>query len=298
MAKRKERDESRYVRVAKLAHALTEAVLPRYWHKKSPQTFTVPQLAACVLLMFYLNKSYRDMEEWLLATDQVRQALDLTAVPDHTTLYRTYRRLRLKHLDGLRRRLLDQAGVQESVIAVDTTGFRPTQASPHFDDRRGRPYRHFIKPGYAVGTESQFILAWRHGQGPGSDLPFLPGLRRDASRYGARTAAGQPAWVLVADKGFDRADRHPSELIPPHRKGHWLTRPRYWERAHLVDAARLDGVYGQRWKCETVNSVIKRKFGDTVRSRKPSHQRRETAVKGLVYNLHVCPPASSLQQSN
>ena len=184
---------SRYVRVAALAYELTQAVLPRYWHKKSPQTFTVPQVAACVLLLFYLNKSYRDMEEWLLASDQVRQALDLTVVPDHTTLYRTYRRLRMKHLDQLRQTFLDQAGVQESIIAVDTSGFRPTQASPHFEDRRGRPYRQFIKPAYAVGTDSQYILAWRHGLGPGSDLPFLTGLRRDASSYGARSVTGQPA---------------------------------------------------------------------------------------------------------
>lgn len=278
---------SRYVRVAQLAYALTQQTLPRFWHKKSPQTFTVPQLAACVLLMFYLNKSYRDMEEWLRATDQVRQTLELTQVPDHTTLYRTYQRLRMKHLDQLRRTFLDQAGVRERIIAVDTSGFRPTQASAYFEDRRGRPYRQFIKPGYAVGAESQFILAWSHGRGPGSDLPYLGKLRRDARRYGARSETGQSAWVLVGDKGFDRAARHPSEIIPPKRKGKWLQRPAYWERAELLMAARLEGVYGQRWKAETVYSVIKRKFGDTVRSRKPSHQRRETALKGLVYNLHV-----------
>lgn len=298
MAKRKARDASRYVRVAQLAYALSAAVLPRYWHKKSPQTFTVPQLAACVLLMFYLNKSYRDMEEWLLATDQVRQVLELTEVPDHTTLYRTYRRLRIKHWDGLHRRLLDQAGVQESVIAVDTTGFRPTQASPYFEDRRGRPYRRFIKPGYAVGADRQFILAERFGWGPGSDLPYLAPLRRHAQRYAARSPSGPPVWVLLADKGVDRAARHPADVIPPCRRGRWQTRPAYRQREELVAAARLDGVYGQRWKCETVNSVIKRKFGDTIRSRQPAHQRRECAVKALVYNLHVRPSVLSLQQSN
>ncbi len=31
--------------------------------------------------------------------------------------------------------------------------------------------------------------------------------------------------------------------------------------AELVIQARLDGLYGQRWKCETMHSVIKRKFG-------------------------------------
>jgi hypothetical protein len=54
----------------------------------------------------------------------------------------------------------------------------------------------------------------------------------------------------------------------------------------LVAAARLDGLFGQRWKTETVNSVIKRKFGDTIRSRKTQLQNREPIVKGLVYNIH------------
>jgi hypothetical protein len=47
--------------------------------------------------------------------------------------------------------------------------------------------------------------------------------------------------------------------------------------------------------------VIERKFGDTIRSRKRSHQRRESAVKALVYDLqrrlvHALP--RSLQLSN
>jgi hypothetical protein len=76
--------ESRYVTVAKIAYRLTKQALPKYSHAKSPHHFELPQLAACVLMMFYLNKSYRDMEEWLLATDKVCQALGLSRIPDHT----------------------------------------------------------------------------------------------------------------------------------------------------------------------------------------------------------------------
>jgi|SRR3972149_5756343 len=54
--------ESRYVKVARIAYHLTQEALPRYSHPKSPHHFTLPQLAACVLLMFYLDLSYRDME--------------------------------------------------------------------------------------------------------------------------------------------------------------------------------------------------------------------------------------------
>ena len=59
------------------------------------------------------------------------------------------------------------------------------------------------------------------------------------------------------------------------------------EREELVAAARLDGFLDQRWKVETVNSVIKRKFGDDIRSHKPSRRYCEPIVKGLIYNIHV-----------
>jgi hypothetical protein len=65
----------------------------------------------------------------------------------------------------------------------------------------------------------------------------------------------------------------------------------------LIATARLDGLFGQRWKTETVNSVIKRKFGDTIRSRKTQLQNREPIIKGLVYNIHR-EFRLSLQQSN
>ena len=83
--------KSRYVKVAEIAYRLTKQTLPQYSHPKSPHHFTFPQLAACVLLMFYLDLSYRDMEEWLLATDKVCQALELPRVPNYSTLQRTYK---------------------------------------------------------------------------------------------------------------------------------------------------------------------------------------------------------------
>jgi len=281
----KERRESRYVRVARLAYSIARQTLPQYTHPKSPHIYTFPQLTACVLLGFYLDVSYRDLEEWLLATDQVCRVLELKRVPDHTTLYRTYRKLRMKDLERMKRALLEQLDVEEEMIAADSTGYRLTQASAYYQSRAGRTYREWIKGVYAVGTDSQLILAWRQGRGPGSDAPFLGGLRRDARRYG-HYEGRRLHWTMLADGGFDGRGVQGGDLIPPVRRHGKLSAAERRARADLVSAARLDGIYGQRWKSETVHSVIKRKFGDSIRSRKRSHQRREPAVKGLVYDLH------------
>src|SRR5688500_9418546 len=97
--------ESRYVTAAEIAYRLTSRALPKYSHAKSTtHHYELPQLAACVLMMFYLDLSYRDMEKWLLATDKVCQVLGLPRVPDHTTLQRTHQKLR--HL-GFERMKID-----------------------------------------------------------------------------------------------------------------------------------------------------------------------------------------------
>src|SRR5581483_1525546 len=59
--------------------------------------------------------------------------------------------------------------------------------------------------------------------------------------------------------------------------------------ADWVSAAPLDGVQGRRWKTETVNSVIKRKAGDDIRSRRRSLQNRQPVVKGLGFDILVWP---------
>lgn len=280
-----EKRESRYVKVARIAYHLTRQVLPRYSHPKSPHHFTLPQLAACVLLMFYLDLSYRDMEEWLRATDQVCQELELPRVPDHTTLQRTYKKLRKLDLDRMKNQLLNEQGVEEATIASDSTGFSPGQASLYYQTRTRRWYRHWVKGAYAVGTESQFILAWQAGRGPSNDAAHLKALRRGSSRYGQHVGRRR-AWTMLADAGFDGEGVEALDLIPPIRRHGKLVNPARKARADLVSAARLEGWFGQRWKSETVNSVIKRKFGDTIRSRKTRLQNREPIIKGLVYNIH------------
>jgi hypothetical protein len=66
---------------------------------------------------------------------------------------------------------------------------------------------------------------------------------------------------VLAEAGFDAKELNPLDTIPPIRRHDTLVDPDRKARADLVATARLDGLFGQRWKTETVNSVIKRKFG-------------------------------------
>jgi IS5 family transposase len=277
--------ESRYVQVARRAYAVSQAVLPLYSHRNSPKTYTLPQLAACVILKFYLNIPYRDMEEWLLASDTVCTVVDLKNVPDHCTLARTFRRLDKKWLDEMQRQLLADEKLSEEYIAGDSTSFSLSQASSYYRTRSGKRFNDWIKGAYAVGTHSQLIVGSSSRAGRLPDFVFLRRLKRQARHYGLYKGR-QRHWYFLGDKGFDAKEITDLDLVPPIRRYGKITDPKRQERADLVSQARLDGIYGQRWKVETVNSVIKRKFGGTIRSRIWFLQRREAIIKGLVYNIH------------
>ncbi len=277
--------ESRYVKVARLAYQIAKQELPLYSHPKSPHKYTFPQLASCVILTFYLNMSYRDAEEWLLASDKVCNALGLRQVPDHSTICRAYSRLTKALMEKMLRRLLKLLGIQEEFICFDTTGFRESHESAYYLSRTGRRYRSWRKGAYAVGAKSQMVLATGHGRGPGSDSVFLNLLKRKSSVWGKKER-GRRAWLCLADSGFDGEGVSQLDIVPPIRRGGNIVDAARIARRELVDQARLDGVYGQRWKVETVISVIKRKFGDSIRSIKERLKDREVDIKGLVYAFH------------
>ena len=120
---------SRYGNVAHIAYHLTQAALPRSSHPKRPQHDPLPQVAACVLLLVSRDRSSSDMAAWLLATDQVRQALALPTVPDHTTVQRTFKQVRMVDVEKMQNQLLDEQGGDEESVAADRTGCSPGQAS-------------------------------------------------------------------------------------------------------------------------------------------------------------------------
>lgn len=176
--------ESKYVRFARLAYGVARASVARYAHPKTPQRFTQPQIVVCLLLTQYLNLSYRNTEEWLLASAEIQAVLELSAVPDHTTIARMLKRLTLPRLEAMLAHVLNQLEGKEDVVALDATGFRFTQASAYYTTRSGRKYRAWVKGVYAVGTESQMILAWASAHHVVHDTRFVAPLKLRIARYG------------------------------------------------------------------------------------------------------------------
>src|SRR5579884_4058366 len=79
--------------LARQALAAARAALPAYSSKYSRKDFTQHQLFALLALRQFLRLDYRGLEQHLRDWSDLRAALDLAKVPDHSTLQKAAARL-------------------------------------------------------------------------------------------------------------------------------------------------------------------------------------------------------------
>lgn len=250
---------------------LSQQVVDRYSHKYSKQTFTQPQLIVLNLIRIKCDWTYRETKEALLLMPGVREALNLDSVPHHTTIQKAFDRL-----DATIWRLLLTKTVngfdQSGHAGIDSTGFERSRASRYYTQRT-KMKLNAVKTTILVDVSSQVILDCHLTTTRKHDTQIGPTLLKKHSDLQS----------LVADKGYDTKElRHPlrSQNIRP------LIRHREFRSVDKAANARMnDDDYNQRQKVETVFSVLKRKYGDRIRSRKWYRQFREMIARMVVYNL-------------
>ena len=277
------------VKFAAVALEIASAAVPRYRTSRSKHVFTQPQLLALLLLMRYEDWTFREAEVRLKEHSDLRQALGLVRVPDHTALYKFMRRLDERVLDGALEqtvRLMPPPPSGGAVVAVDTTGLEACSVSTYFVRRFGgeRSYKHFLTYGAAVDTRTLTIRAQTVSRGPGGDSKLLPVLVKAALRCG-------PVGVVVADAGFDSHANH--RFIREKTGALSVIRPgkgRPGDGAHGVRAEMKSSfpkkVYGRRSLIETVFSMIKRKLSPRAPGRLEATRRLQALLLGVAFNVY------------
>ncbi|MBK8031265.1 MAG: hypothetical protein IPK17_17595 [Chloroflexi bacterium] len=87
----------------------------------------------------------------MLASAEMRDTLELSEEPDHTTISLMLKRLTLARLETMLTQILNQLVGKQDVVALDATGFRFTQASAFYTTRSGQQYRAWVKGVYSSG---------------------------------------------------------------------------------------------------------------------------------------------------
>ena len=282
---------------AKTALAVMNEVVPPYGSKYSKHTFTQPQLMTILCLMRFEDWTFREAEVRLAEHSDLRAALGLERVPDHTTLYRFMRRVTDEMLDevltAVATRLVPRRRGrkrQKAVVAVDATGLAPGSVSTFFINRRtdrgeGLPWRHWCKWTVVVDVLRRCVLAQAARQGPYNDCATLRPLVSAAHEV-------TPVGLVLADAEFDSERNHlhvrevvgADSVIPAKRgKADWKLKGVRAQMRRRFPRKR----YSQRAQVESVFSVVKRKLSAKAPGRSDETQRRQAMLLGLAYNIYL-----------
>jgi hypothetical protein len=210
--------------------------------------------------------------------------------------------------DLIRRSALPLAALDHT-FAVDSTGFRSTTFSAYYGAKHGKDLPDsWVKAHICCGVKTHIvadaIITDVVGEGTGDSPNFRPLVES--------TAKGFRVLEVVADKAYSSKDNLwaikelGGEAFIPFKRGritpgafrsgsgHGVPGKhgsgRLWRQAYHYFQANPEMFYAryhQRSNVESVNAAIKRKFGETLKSKTLRAQQNEVLAKILAYNLTV-----------
>lgn len=239
--------------------------LPKYSSKFSRKDYTMRQHVVMLCLKIRTKQRYREFCEILALMPEIKDLLGLSKVPHWTTLDKAFLRLQNCVLAALLQ------AESSGFATIDATGFDRRHASKQYLNRCGMHIKS-LKATLLVDVHKQEILDVHCTMTRKHDTKVvLPLTERHRLR------------ILCGDMGYDDSkvrralrSRGVRPLIP-HRV--FMKKQKYW------NSLMNQKLYHQRSLSETVNSVIKRRYSDTLYSKNWRSQFKEMVLLCIVYNI-------------
>ena len=254
--------------------------LNKYSNKFSNHIYTQPKLFTILALKSYLNTTYRGLIEELDLMDSVKNFLGLKKVPHYTTIQKFFKRLSSKDLKMINEIILDYQNLEPENIALDGTGYTSGHCDIYYARRCGKKRKGYIKNHIAIDTKSQLILNYNANRGPKHDSRFAISSIKQLKKY-------KPHYIL-ADKAYDTEPIRQTinEYVGAFDQIPLKTRAKTGHYRINSPTIFRPLIYAERNLVETVNSVMKRKFGGELSSKSTELQNKETKFKDLIYNIY------------
>jgi hypothetical protein len=292
------------------AYLLARDVLPEYSSCFSRHDFTLPQLFACLVVREHQRKSYRGTEALLGDCRPWCRAIGMRKVPDHNTLCRAFHVIvRVHHIDHFLDCLCQWFRIRRmlgSVLAIDSSLYDTHHRSRHYeqrcrhqssnhretaDARRSVSCRKTPKLSIGADTASHVIVSAKPRTGMGADYSDFVPVVWGACRRGRFRK-------LLADAGYDseanhRLARHELGLESLIKAGSGKPTskppPTLWRRMmkQKLAGSQKGQAYGQRSQVETVNSMMKRNLGDSLRAASTGARQMEQLLRVVVHDVMI-----------
>ncbi len=179
----------------------------------------------------------------------------------------------------------------ETDFAVDASGFGTSRFVRWYDHKYGGDGRErvWLKCHLMVGVKTNVVTSVEVTDGTAHDSPYLPQLVETTA---ARFRVGE----VAADKGYIGKDNLAAIVAVgatpyiPFKSNTTGEGPDLWRRLfhfYMFERDRFLTHYHKRSNAETAFSMIKGKFGDSVRAKTPTAQVNEVLAKVLCHNVCV-----------
>lgn len=192
--------------------------------------------------------------------------------------------------DLIRQSSLPLAGV-ETDFAVDSSGFSTCRFTRWYDKKycRVREKADWVKANIMCGVKTNIITAIEIGEQDANDSPFLrPLLKTTAKCFTISEVSGDKAYGSV--KNANAVAATGGTPFIPYKSNVHASGGGTWEKMfHFFMFKREEFLthYHKRSNIESTFSMLKRKFGDSIRSKTDTAMVNEALCKVLCHNLVV-----------
>ena len=169
--------------------------------------------------------------DWLIEAQHLRIFIHLSKIPHFTTLQKFAGRIAGTVVERIISSFILLAPVKHIFFGIDSSGFKPTNASHYYSERSKLRKKKWIKLSIGCDVLQQLICIVKVRRDPArhDNVDFQPVI--------TKTSDIKPPSVAVADKGYDSEENHvlvrehlkAYSIIPQRRQNVpiWKTQGRY-----------------------------------------------------------------------